>query len=64
MTTRKPDVRLRRARGSLTQAEAADQVGVPLVTYVRWELGYHQPSRFAREALERWLTKRLKGGAR
>lgn len=52
---------LRVSRG-LSQAEAAEALGVHLVTVSRWEVGMRTPRGLALRAVEAWMKKGGKRG--
>ena len=56
--------RLRKAREArgMTQAEAAESLGVHWVTFSRWETGANQPKGLALKAAEAWIGRTRKQG--
>ena len=50
-------VKLTRREKSLTLREAADQIGVHLVTLDNWEIGKSRPKRCMQEKIRTWLQE-------
>lgn len=55
--------RAARAARGMTQAQAAEDLGVGRVTVARWETGSHRPEGLARRFVVAWIKKTRKRGA-
>ena len=50
-----------RLKAEMTQREMADKLGIPYNTYISYEYGYRNPSKFARKHIE-LVTRELLAG--
>jgi transcriptional regulator with XRE-family HTH domain len=47
-----------RTRRGLTQREAAEQIGVPVTSWARWERGEVRPQGLNLRAVHEWLARK------